>query len=611
MDEAKGLTGCPSVDKPWLQYYKEGAEREAKRIPEGKTVWDVVEDRLHQHSEIPAIEYFGNRISRQKLIDMVYEWARAFRALGVEEGEIVPYFGPFFPDVGAMALALNAIGACPYFLKLAIIPEALAEETREARLAIVFDEMWERVSCEFSKERFRNVILVTASDAMPSPMRQALSIRSLFRRRRGLPKTTTKGKYLSVAQSKRFAKRFQGEVKARFVKGREAFITSSSGTTVNGVVKGVVATNESVISQLLMADATGVQYHVGDRCLNNLPPTASTSLNMLFMVPLCSGSTVVVDPRVSTEDFFEQITRLKPHAVLTTSSVWEAFFRRVSREIEAGAHFDFSFATSWVIGGEGPDVAKYREWTETLGACGGTRLAIGYGTSELFSSICAEEVNARCSRSKPVPSVGIPFAGMTVGVFDDAGNELGYEQRGELWVKSGSAMKEYYGKPELTMRTKVDGWIRTGDLAEIDEDGYVYIWGRMGDAIPTRTPVEGCDGGLYLFDIALRIKRHPWISDAIVLPASTRDGITYLSAHVAWKTEPDVNGRKSTLVELDTDLQAWLPDDVKVWAWAEHGKELPYDPNTLKRDRNRLASQREGFLRVEGDKVVPAELTWT
>lgn len=100
---------------------------------------------------------------------MVYGWARAFRAVGVEEGEIVPYFGPFFPDVGAMTLAFNAIGACPYFLKLAIGPEVLSEETRESRLAIVFDEMWARVNCEFSKERFQNVLVVTAADGMPSP----------------------------------------------------------------------------------------------------------------------------------------------------------------------------------------------------------------------------------------------------------------------------------------------------------------------------------------------------------------------------------------------------------------------------------------------------------
>ena len=100
---SKPMTGYPSIDKPWLKYYKPGAEEKATNIPAGKTVWDVIEEKLLQYKDIPAIEYFGRKISRPEFIDMVYTWARAFKALGVKEDEVIPYYGPFFPDVGAMA----------------------------------------------------------------------------------------------------------------------------------------------------------------------------------------------------------------------------------------------------------------------------------------------------------------------------------------------------------------------------------------------------------------------------------------------------------------------------------------------------------------------------
>ncbi|MBR6922521.1 MAG: acyl--CoA ligase, partial [Clostridia bacterium] len=492
-------TGFPSIDKPWLKYYREGAEERTNDIPKDKTVWDVIEEKLIEYKDIPAIEYFGRKISRPEFIDMVYTWAKAFRAMGIKEDEIVVYYGPFFPDVGAMALALNMIGACPYFLKLAISPEALAEETKECRIAIVFEDMWQNVSGEFTKDRFEKVIIINASDDMSAPKKQVVSILAKLKRKNTLPKEK---KYYSIKKAKSFAKYYSGELKTPFVPDRPAFITSSSGTTVGGIVKSCVATNEATISQLVIENETSTQFHSGDRCLNNLPPTASSSLNVLFMLSLYTGETVVFDPRVSDNDFYKQILKLKPNLILTTGSFWETFFNRVTKEIDAGARFDFSYARAWVVGGEGSDIKKIRKWNDAMSISHARNLLLsGYGSSELFSAITCERVNARYDYSKPIMSVGIPSAGFIIGIFDIFGNELSYNVRGELWVKSKTAMKCYYNKPELTEKIKIDGWIHTGDLAEIDENGFVYIWGRLTDKVDL-------DNGksVYLFDIANEIK---------------------------------------------------------------------------------------------------------
>ena len=166
------------MDKPWLKYYKPHAEKEVLNAPTDQTVWDVIEKSLYEHIDIPAIEYFGKVISRKTFIDHVYLWAKVFRKLGVKEDEVVAYYGPFMPDTCYMIFALNMLGACPYFLKLAITPEALAEETKECRLAIVFDQMWDKVSGEFSKDRFEKVIIAKITDAMPSPKKQIVSVLS-------------------------------------------------------------------------------------------------------------------------------------------------------------------------------------------------------------------------------------------------------------------------------------------------------------------------------------------------------------------------------------------------------------------------------------------------
>ena len=175
MNEDKKLTGYASIDKPWLKYYKEGAENLANNIPLNKTVWDVIEEKLLEYYDIPALEYFGRIFSKQEFIDLCYVWARTFRAMGVEPGEVVPIYGPFVPDFCAMIFGLNMIGACPYFLKLAISKEALEEETRDSKIAVVFDGMWKNVAHEFSKDKFKNVIVASVSADMPSPKKQIVS----------------------------------------------------------------------------------------------------------------------------------------------------------------------------------------------------------------------------------------------------------------------------------------------------------------------------------------------------------------------------------------------------------------------------------------------------
>lgn len=591
-------TGYPSMDKPWLQYYKPGAERQANEIPAGRTVWDVVEEKLLQYKDIPAIEYFGRVISRPEFTDMVYTWARAFKALGVEENEVVPYFGPFFPDVGAMAFALNIIGACPYFLKLAISPEALAEETADSRIAIVYDGMWEKVSCEFSKERFQKVIIVSATDAMPFPKKQIVSLLAGLKGNNTLKISRGDQKYLCLSEAKQYAEQYKGEVRVPFVRDRGAFITSSSGTTVNGVTKGCVATNESTISQLFMGAASGVQFFPGERCLNHFPPTASTALNILFFLPLYRGMTIVMDPRISEKDFYRQVICSQANVIVNTGSAWEAFFSRFEKEKAGGKKFDFTCAKSWVIGGEGTDVAKYSKWKQLLMEAGSpVGIASAYGLSELFSAACTEEPDARSPVDRQTIGVGIPYAGITVGVFDDNGKEMAYNQRGELWVKSQSAMKEYYKKPELTAKVKIDGWIHTGDLAEIDENGFVYIWGRCNDNVALS------DGRtVYLFDIANKIKEMPYISDAMVLPLSARNERRQLAVHIVWTDTPEKTEKIRRINELNEMLRSYLPGELEIYGYAEHEGMLPYSPTTLKKDKNRLSQQRDGFYQIADGK---------
>lgn len=586
-----GLTGFPSVDKVWLKYYRPNAEEKANNIPMNKTVWDVIEEKLLEYYDIPALEYFGKLFSRQEFIDLCYTWARTFRAMGVAENEIIPVYGPFVPDICAMTLGLNMIGACPYFLKLAISPQALADETKEAKIAVVYDGMWQNVAYEFSKDKFKNIIVATITADMPSPKKEIVSFLSKMQSMKSKSKIPNEKKYIWAADARNIANYYSGNVKRPFIPNRSTFITSSSGTTVGGVVKGTVATNESTISQLFMGDISDIQYYPGDRCLCHFPPTASTALNMLFLVALYKGETVIIDPRVSEKDFYNQLTQLKPNMAISTGSAWEAFFNRVAREMKDGKKFDFHYAKGWTVGGEGTDVSKIQKWDDILKKANATHLLYnGYGLSELFSAAAAEVECQRYDFSKQIMSVGIPYAGINMGVFDENNQELSYNMRGELRIKSKSAMKEYYNKPELTDAIKKDDWIYTGDMSEIDDKGFVYIWGRMSDKLILST------GDLYLFDVANKIKENRFIDDAIVLSMPLENNNNNLVAHIVWSKELTEDEKVQAIHEINNQLLHFLPKEVMLSAYSEHEAMLPYSPTTLKKDKNRLSHQTSGYF---------------
>lgn len=599
----QGLTGFPSLDKVWLKYYKPGAEERANNIPRDKTVWDVIEEKLIEHYDIPALEYFGKVFSRQEFIDSCYEWARVFRGLDVEENEIVSIYGPFVPDVCAMVFGLNMIGACPYFLKLAISPEALAEETKESKIAVVYDSMWPYVAHEFSKDKYKNVIVTTATSNMPFPKKQIVSFMDRIKSRKNNSKIPDDKKYIWADKAKEISNYYSGDVKVPFKSNRSTFITASSGTTIGGSVKGVVATNEATISQIYMSNATETQFYAGDRCLNHFPPTSATSLNLLFLVPLYEGETIIIDPRVSEKDFYNQLVNLKPNAACGTGSSWGAFFNRVYREMQQGKRFDFSYVHGWTVGGEGTDIEKYQKWNEIMKKGNSKNLLFfGYGLSELFASATAAKVNLQPDFSKQIMSVGIPYAGITTGVFDDCGNELSYNQRGQLKITSKSVMKEYYNKPELTNEVKVDGWICTGDLAEINENGELFIWGRIKDSIILPNAER-----IYLFDIANKIKENRFIDDAVVLSMPTEKSINSLVAHIVWSDNVLYERKQEYIEAMNKQLKDFLPSGIEVLAYSEHDIMLPYSPTTLKKDKNKMSKQTTGYVQVIDGKMNDVE----
>lgn len=131
-----------------------------------------------------------------------------------------------------------------------------------------------------------------------------------------------------------------------------------------------------------------------------------------------------------------------------------------------------------------------------------------YGMSEAGSRI---SISAPFPTRFPVESVGRPIPGVKVRVMDETGKDVGVNVPGEILIKSSGIMKGYYKQPDLTAKTIMDGWLKTGDIGKIDEHGNLFILGRLKDII-----IMGGEN-LCPAEIEEYLIEHPAIREAVVV----------------------------------------------------------------------------------------------
>jgi len=594
--KANGLTGYASIDEPWMKNYQPNAREIANDIAYDKSISDVVMDKFPEHEGIDALKYFNLTLSRDDLKLLVEKWAKAFREIGIEADEVVPIYGTFFPDVCAMILALNQIGATSYPLKLSESREDFERETCDSKVAIVYDGMWPNVADVFSDDRFKYVISVSAADGIYPPLQQVVKMKSYLDSIKSKSKMPTGKKYLHSKDMMEMAEAYRGEYKEPFKEGRIAFITSSSGSTINGQVKGIMSTNEAAVAQLAKCVAAEIPFNKGESVLTSLPPTASTAMFCLYLLPLYKGMTVIDEPRLDEEKFYSQVLHYKPQVAFMTGSFWKKFFRELQKESKGKGIPDLSFLRMPIIGGEGVTPRELESMNEILKLCGSpVSMFNGYGMSEFFSvySVEKDDVKHKEDKTKAAISVGLPLPNVKAGIFDANGNELRYNERGELYMADKDVvMKGYYKKPELTAKTLADGWLHTGDIAEIDEEGHLYIYGRHNDITTLPNGKE-----VYLFDIANTIREDQNIEDAMVFSIPLATGENALLAHVIF--EPNFYGDRNKELELiDKYLDLAFKGEVTIDGYKEHERAFTISPTTAKADRNMMYHDQSDYKKI-------------
>ena len=589
----------PSQEKIWQKHYVPGSvELLQEPMPE-QTLWKFISTAIKaDNDEHDAMVYFGRHIKRSTVLAKVEKWARVMKGMGLGVGDQILLFSPAAPESYYVLFAADSIGVTTIMPNMSASSEALKRYYAQAKVAFVFDGMEGLLSEILKKPQFEYVVLMDVTSSMRAPLKQILGLANWVKTRKTRNRHT---KYMTMRQAIAKFSKYDGPIEAPFQKDRIAMVFSSGGTTKAGEAKLICMTDKAMVEMFRGAEVMNQRIHAfvpGNTSLCQLPPFVCTGLFVLVLIPLVYGMTIYMEPRLNQDSFNKNLQKIRPNMTLVPGPLWVGYFREVEQLLAQGKKIDLSHFRLPIMGGEGCTPEKLA-WMDKLARKCNAPLGIvsGYGMSEVFSVITVdyrpEVIDKR--NDKLAISVGYPYPGFIVGIFDKDGHELGYNQRGELWVNTPTRLAGYLDNGKLVPCAEEDGWIHTGDLCEMDEDGLVYIYGRMGKSVvtPDGTPV-------YLFDIANRLRQDKDVKESLVTAIdSDKTQHPRIVAHLVLEEGAQMD--YELLKRLDDNLATILPKGFEVLGYKQ---QLEFKMSFIcKTDSSYYGSEHDGYLKPVDGKL--------
>ena len=325
-----------------------------------------------------------------------------------------------------------------------------------------------------------------------------------------------------------------------------AVILYTSGTT--GTPKGAELTHDNLKTN---CEITRDMFGIGDDVvtLGALPLFHSFGQTCSMNATLAAGGTLSLIPRFDPGKALEIIERDKVNLFQGVPTMYSALLHQEGRD-----KFDTSTLELCVSGGSAMPVELMRGFEDAF-KC---KILEGYGLSE---SSPVASFN-RPDRERKPGSIGIPIEGVDMKVVDDDGNDIAQGEVGEILIRGHNVMKGYWNKPDATGETLIDGWLHTGDMAKIDEDGYFFIVDRKKDLI-----IRG-GYNVYPREIEEVLYEHPAVREAAVIGVKDDSLGEEVGAAVALKDGEDVSAQelrefvKEQVAAYKYPRRVWFVDDL-------------------------------------------------
>lgn len=458
------------VDRIWTQHYPPGVSQEIS-YDKYSTILDIFEEACRRFADKPAYSNMGATITYGELDTLSANFAAYLQNhTNLKKGDRIAVQMPNliqFPVVvfGAMRAGMVIVNTNPMYTAREM-EHQFNDAGCKALVALAnFGDLIQEV---LPRTGIETVIITEVAD-MQKPLKRTLMnfvIRKIkkmvpdFHIPQAIPFT----KVMKLGRTDRFNSAFRPDIDDL------AVLQYTGGTT--GVAKGAMLTHRNLVSNMLQMDFVLTDLKLGEEIVITPLPMYhifSFTVNCLAMMARGAHNVLITNPR-DIPAFVKELSNWRFTALTGLNTLFVALMN--SAEFK---QLDFSGLKITVAGGMALQAAVAEQWEKMTGC----RVAEGFGMTETSPVVCVNPPYAI-----QIGTIGIPVPATDVKIVNDEGEEQPIGERGELLVKGPQVMKGYWQRPEATADTiDEDGWLKTGDVAIIQEDGYLRIVDRIKDMI--------------------------------------------------------------------------------------------------------------------------------
>ncbi|MBM3350765.1 MAG: AMP-binding protein [Betaproteobacteria bacterium] len=486
------------MESVWLKQYPPGIPAEAD-IARFSSLKDMLEKSCARYRALPAFTNMGVTISFDDLDRLSQNFAAYLQqVLGMRKGERIAIMLPNllqYPVVlfGALRAGLVVVNVNPLYT-----PRELEHQLADsgATLVVVLENFAHTLQQALPATAVRHVVVTRVGDMFPPVKRCLINFAVKWIKRLvprwDIPQATPFHAALAQGTSLKLA-----EIPLALVD--TAFLQYTGGTT--GVAKGVILTHGNLVANVEQTSAwIGSTLKEGQETVITPLPLYhifALTANLLLFIQWGGRNVLITNPR-DIPDFVRTLEKTRFTAITGVNTLYNMLLNspRFARVKQTNGNA-LKLA---VAGGMAVQRAVAERWQQTMGV----PLIEGYGLTEASPIVCANRFDITGFSGK----LGLPLPSTLMTILDESGHALPYGSVGEICVKGPQVMKGYWNRPDESRHVfTADGWLRTGDLGVMDDQGYITFVDRCKDVIV----VSGFK--VYPAEIEEVVMHHPGVAE--------------------------------------------------------------------------------------------------